>query len=311
MFEFFKNIISSSIQLPIGKNQLEKYNQDFFVDKNIQNEIKQKGFAVRKLLGSEQIDLLKNDFSEILERDDNEITDLFWNSGRAQSIIVRNMAKSTIQKNVQPYLEQFFLPDKADWMGGVFVIKPPTKRSELNPHQDSSHVEENQFMSVYAWCTLTDVTVENGALHVVPGSHRFGNTQRSLNVPWQFTPYTDILWKYAQPVEMKAGDVLFFDSASIHCSTINKSQDYRLAVNFFVKQKEADFLHYYVGEETEKNQVEKFIVDMDFYYDKDFEKRPGQEYLKKGEEKLINLQLNAKKMIKLCELGKDYISSTN
>lgn len=304
MLEFIKNIFRSDSPLLIGENELEKYHQDFFVDKSIQNEIKQKGFAVRKLLDNNQIIQLKNDFSHILERKDNDITDLFWNSGRAQSTIVRNLAKSTIQKNVQPYLEKFFLPNKADLMGGVFVIKPPSKNSELNPHQDSSHVEENNYMSVYAWCTLTDVTVENGALHLVPGSHRFGNTQRSLNVPWQFTPYTDILWKYALPVEMKAGEVLFFDSASIHCSTINKSQEYRLAINFFIKQKEADFLHYYVGEETAENQVEKFLVDMDFYYDKDFEKRPGEEYKKKGEEKSINLHLNPKKVKSFCEKGK-------
>ena len=193
MFEFIKNILPFKKNLPIDETHLLKYDQDFFVDKSIQNEIKQKGFAVRKLLGNEQVNLLKNDFSDIFEREDNEITELFWNSGRAKSTIVRNMARTTIQKNVQPYLEKFFLPNKADLMGGVFVVKPPSSTSELNPHQDSSHVEENQFMSVYAWCTLTDVTINNGALHIILGSHRFGNTQRSLNVPWQFAPYTDVL----------------------------------------------------------------------------------------------------------------------
>lgn len=303
MLEFVRNFFSSKGDLPVSDAQLIKYSQDFFVDKSIQEEIKGKGFAVRRLLHDEQIWELRDDFEQIYQREDHEISELFWNSGRAKSVIVRNLARETIQKNVKPYLENFFLPEKADLMGGVFVVKPPTNKSELNPHQDSSHVEEDRYMSVYAWCTLTDVTVKNGAMHVIPGSHRFGNTQRSLNVPWQFLPYTDVLWQYAVPVEMKAGEVLFFDGAAIHCSPINQTNDFRLAINFFIKQKEADFLHYYVGDETAKDKVEKFLVDMSFYYDKDFEKRPTEEYSKRGEEVSVNLKLNEKRVRKMCELG--------
>ncbi|MCO5229621.1 MAG: phytanoyl-CoA dioxygenase family protein [Chitinophagales bacterium] len=307
MLATFRNILKIGFELPISDGELVKYNQDFFLDKSIQDELKQKGYAVRNLLQIEQIDNLKTDFFEILKREDSEIKDLFWNSGRPSSVVVRNMAKESVYKYVRPYLEQFFLPDQADLMGGVFVVKPPTDKSELNPHQDSSHVEEDQYMSVYAWCPLQDVTVNNGALHVVPGSHRFGNTQRSLNVPWQFDSYLDLLWKYSIPVEMKAGEVVFFDSATIHCSPANFSEQYRIAVNFFIKQKKADFLHYYVGDETSKGKVEKFLVDMSFFYDKEFEKRPTEEYPKKGEEVFKNLKLNSQKVEAWCRIGAGFI----
>lgn len=298
MFDIITKIFRRSYP---SKVDLRKYSQDFFVDPTIQEEIILKGFAVRRLLDGEQIKKLKSDFDEIHQRDDHEIGEQFWNSGRAKSTIVRNMARKSINENVYPNLQTFFQPEKADLMGGVFVVKPPTDKSELNPHQDSSHVEEDKFLSVYAWCTLIDTTIYNGALHFIPGSHLFGNAQRSLNVPWQFAPFTDILWQYAQPVEMKAGEVVFFDSATIHCSPANFANQFRVAVNFFIKQRSADFLHYYVGEETQKGKVEKFLVDMDFYYDKDFEKRPSSEYPKKEDENYIDLRLTRKKVERLCK----------
>lgn len=161
-------------------------------------------------------------------------------------------------------------------------------------------MEEEKYISVYAWCALTDVTLQNGAMHIVPGSHFFGNSQRSLNIPWQFEPFTDILWEYAVPVPMHAGEVLFFDSAAIHCSPPNKDEHLRLAVNFFVKPSESPFLHYFQDSGESEGMVEKFAVDINFYYDKDFEKRPGTEYPLVGKERYINLHLSPQKLRQWC-----------
>lgn len=288
--------------LPVEEQDLRKYDTLLFKDKSIQQELAEKGFAVRNLLSETQINQLKKDFDKILQHPDNEIGTYFWNSGRAKSVEVRNMAKKSIDENVKPFLEDFFLAEKAELMGGVFVAKPASEHSQLNPHQDSSHVEENQYISVYCWCTLTDVDVKNGAMHVVPGSHRFGNTQRSLNIPWQFEPHVKTLWKYAKPIPMKAGQVLFFDSAAIHCSQPNHSKDLRLAVNFFVKPSNCRFLHYYRDEKTPEGLVEKYEVDMSFYYDKAFTERPGSEYLLVGYDIYNDLQLDEKKVKHWCKM---------
>lgn len=305
MFQLL-NIFQKKRPLPVGDDILKKYETPLFKDMSIQQEIAQNGFAVRNLLSDEQISALKSDFQEILQHPDNEITGLFWNSGRAKSVEVRNLAKRSIDQHIKPYLQDLFLPNKMDLMGGVFVAKPVSNQSELNPHQDSSHVEEDKFMSVYAWTTLTDVSVQNGALHVVPGSHRFGNSQRSLNVPWQLDPFVKTLWKYAIPVPMKAGQVLFFDSATIHCSPPNNGKELRLAVNFFIKPSEARFLHYYQDELTPEGMVEKFHVDMDFFYNKDFQQRPGSEYPMIGYEIYNNLQLDNATIEHWCKVSKKH-----
>ena len=134
----------------INKNLLIKYEQPFFVNTIIQKEIAQKGFAIADLIGENEVNELVSDFKVILSRNDSEFGHLFWNSGRVKSTIVRNLARNSVEKNVQPYLEKFFLPQKAELMGGVFVVKPSGSDGGLNPHQDSSHVEEGKYLSVYA-----------------------------------------------------------------------------------------------------------------------------------------------------------------
>jgi len=282
----------------INKNLLIKYEQPFFVNTIIQKEIAQKGFAIADLIGENEVNELVSDFKVILSRNDSEFGHLFWNSGRVKSTIVRNLARNSVEKNVQPYLEKFFLPQKAELMGGVFVVKPSGSDGGLNPHQDSSHVEEDKYLSVYAWCPMTDVNNTNGALCVIPGSHLWGNKHRSLNIPWQFEPFIKDLWKLAVPLNIKAGQVVFFDSAAIHCSKPNFSNEIRIATNFFVKHSEADFLHFF-ADDSAPQKIEKYRVDMDFYYNKNFLQRPTEEYTFVGEEQYSDLKLTKKKLIKL------------
>jgi hypothetical protein len=282
----------------------DKYEHLFFKDKSIQQEIAIKGYAVRKLLEAPAIQALKMRFADILQHPDNGVTEQFWNSGRAENIDIRNMAKAAIDQYLKPDLEHFFPAKAVDLMGGVFVAKPPGKDSGLNPHQDSSHVDEHRFFSVYAWTALDDTFEKNGAVYIVPGSHLFGNHQRSLNIPWQFQPYTDILWQYAVPVPMKEGEVLFFDSAAIHCSPPNETDQLRLGVNFFIKPKVSPFLHYYQKKDDIGAPVEKFEVNTDFYYKEDFLSRPPAKYPFAGAENYHRLHLNKKKVHQLCENGR-------
>lgn len=291
----------------LRKEQLSgKYLEPFFKDTSIQQEIARKGFAVRKLIKPEQIFSLKEAFAEIAQHPDADIQDEFWNSGRCASTDVRMMAKRAIDMHVKPALEGMFLPGIMDLMGGVFVAKPPGPKTALNPHQDSSHVEEATYCSLYAWTALDDTNELNGPVHVVPGSHLFGNHQRSLNIPWQFEPYTDILWEYAEPVFMQAGEVLFFDSAAIHCSPPNETDDMRLGVNFFVKPLASPFLHYFQAASGSSAPIEKFSVGINFYYEEDFLQRPPSKYPLLGTEHYHDLYLDERRVRKLCEEGRQF-----
>lgn len=279
----------------------ERYDKPFFRDKSIQQQIKERGYAVADLIDQPAIDALYKGFDEITAIMPEVTQGEFWNSGRAASTEVRNIARRYLDTYVKDKLKDFFDLDHVEFMGGVYVAKPPSAESALSPHQDSSHVDEREFMSVYCWTTLTDTTVENGAIHAIPGSHKFGNLWRSLNVPWQFSGYEELLKEYSVPVPMKAGQVFFFDSACIHSSPPNYTDTLRLATNYYVKPKASPILHHYVDETTPKGQVEVFSVDADFYYNYDFESRPPEIYPKLGTEPAIDLHLSEAKLRRMCE----------
>ena len=222
---------------------IDRYGINFFLDKDFQSELAKKGYAIGPLLTPEDVAQLKSDFEEFQKQVPGGIPVQFWPSGRAADPKIRNFARDAIERMVPKRLTQYFNPEVADFVGGTFLIKPPGPKTDLWPHQDSSHVDESQSFSVYAWIPLVDTEVHNGALHVLPGSHLFGNRHRSLNVPWEYEGLQNIMFKYLVPLPMKAGQVCFFDSATIHYSPDNLSDDFRVAVNYFVKPLAEPFLH--------------------------------------------------------------------
>lgn len=288
---------------------LEKYEKPFFKDKSIQQEIKKKGYAIRNLIDLDAVNNLKSSFDQILQHKCFEMTGLFWSSGRSSSTEIRNLAKNAIDEHIKSALMNVVMDEYVELIGGVFVVKPPSKESSLSPHQDSSHINEDTDMSIYAWCALTDTHIKNGAVYVLPGSHLFGNIHRSLNIPWQFEPYKELMWEYCIPLPMKAGEVLFFDSALIHCSPPNLTDELRLGANFFIQPKGVPFTHYYRDETTPNGFVEKFHVSIDFYYNEDFEKRPSDKYPFLGMETYRDLKLSTKRLKKLCELALEYANN--
>ena len=245
-----------------------------FINKEITAQIEKNGFVVKPLLEQPDLISLQQSFKALKKKANNSIKKTFWPSGRHEDPLVRNFAKQEIEKVVPKRLEQFIDLEKTDLIGGTFLVKPPSRKSALNPHQDSSHVDERNGFSVYAWIPLQDVTKWNGRFHYLPHSHTWGIHQRSLSVPWPLKENANDLWKFMKPIPMRAGEVLFFHSALIHSSPANFSFKTRLAVNYYLHPKGTPFCHFYKDEQTPLDKVEMFEVTPDFFYSEDFESRP-------------------------------------
>jgi len=100
-------------------------------------------------------------------------------------------------------------------------------------HQDQSFFPHRDHSLVAAFMPLVDTTIENGALHVVPGSHKLGPIEhfpdnnggyRLKSEEWPLSRGT--------PVMAKAGDVLFFNYLTVHGSSPNQSNARRTALIF-------------------------------------------------------------------------------
>jgi hypothetical protein len=109
----------------------------------------------------------------------------------------------------------------------MFYFKPPGARGQ-DFHQDNFYLRVHPGTCVAAWTAIDDADQENGGLLVVPGSHTFGIICPETADPARSftTEHVDIPEGYrAVPVDMNAGDVLFFAGSVIHGSYPNGSAE--------------------------------------------------------------------------------------
>lgn len=149
-------------------------------------------------------------------------------------------------------------------MCGSFIVKSPGPESGMCVHQDMSLVDESRFTGINIWVPLVDLTVQNGALFVIPGSHRLFPTYRGSSIPEFFSPVMGDMIDYLHPVLLKAGEAVFFDQSIIHFSPPNYSDKLRIVTNTYFTHKDAEFRTYFYDKENHRGGVEAFAQDEHF-----------------------------------------------
>jgi hypothetical protein len=153
----------------------------------------------------------------------------------------------------------------------TFIMKEPgEKQSALELHIDPSMTDESLFVpAVNLWCALSDVTVANGALHVVPGTEHHASATRpytgngGLVIGHPFGNVKPLLkTKYARDIEVSAGEAVIFSTKLLHGSAPNLSGDRRIAFHCLLTQAEAPLQYHLMNSPTE---VEVFEVDDAFF----------------------------------------------
>jgi len=83
-------------------------------------------------------------------------------------------------------------------------------------HQDSYYFAFDNRPQVGVWLAVTEATLENGCLHVMPGSHREPVHEhvpdRRPNAQYGYTEIVDYDMSNSVPVLMQPGDLLVFHS---------------------------------------------------------------------------------------------------
>lgn len=100
------------------------------------------------------------------------------------------------------------------------VFKPLAKQNEVPWHQDFIN-RPSEPLKYIAWIAIDDVTKENGAMKIIPKTHKLGFLPFHT-IPGE-THHTRLLTDGIdldsfQFVEMKAGDVLIFNQLLLHSS---------------------------------------------------------------------------------------------
>ena len=283
--------------------QLENRKDSFFLDEQRHNSFLKNGWClIEQVVNQEEIGSFLQTYEEISHMEGFHIDKHLLNSGRLFNPHIRQKVQNVINKNAKTILPRLFNMDKVDSnTGGAYQVKPPSDQSDLQIHQDSTVIDEQKDYCLFVWIPFCDVTETNGPIWVLPGSHLWGNTQRSLGVPWNFLKHIDVLRKYMFPVTLKAGDVLVFDPALVHSSTPNFSTETRCAITITVLRKNYQLVYYFKGKNDPPDTIEKYEVDEKFYLGYDFESRPDETKHKKTVEEYKSFDLTERQLVKLIE----------
>jgi hypothetical protein len=150
--------------------------------------------------------------------------------------------------------------------GGAFLYKIPSDNSDLFIHQDWTVVDESEHVALNIWVPLCDITIENGPLMVIPGSH-YSNypTLRAPTMRYFFDHDIEMAMKQLEPILVKAGTAVVLNQSLVHYSPPNTSGRIRKAITAGLKTKDAQMIFHFKDPENPTSSIEKFEMDDDFF----------------------------------------------
>lgn len=123
------------------------------------------------------------------------------------------------------------------------MTKHPGFSSQTSWHQDIRYWRFDRPELISTWLALGPENVENGSLLVIPGSHKLniepGRFDAALFLRTDLEENADILGT-AIPVELEAGDVLFFHSRTLHAAGQNSSTQIKRSIVFTYHTRDND-----------------------------------------------------------------------
>ena len=241
------------------------------LDPELDAELREVGFTLAvPLLDEAEVEALRRLHSQLV-RLVGEPEGPWFTTGMIAERDTRRWIFDAVGEIVLPRLTELLGPS-AKAMSGNLHVNPVHDGGGLGPHQDIAIVDETVSSTLNAWVGLSDTSEENGALRFVPCSHRFGNVDRSLATPWAFEGLHEVFWANSVRVEAQAGQVILFDTATIHCSTPNRSGEPRAAANALVRHRDQPLQHLVARGDDD---VDVYRIDEAFLVEDDVTSAPS------------------------------------
>lgn len=267
-----------------------------FVDEDLDRELAIEGFVVVDLLDDATLAELR-DLAEGVYVDERH-------GFHASNLSGSHDYRREVARRVAPIVERaaghLFVDHEA--YTASLLMKWPDEDSAFHSHQDWTMVDETRYRTVNVWCPLGDTTVDNGALRLAPGSHMVLDSIRCSPMPpvgYQ-NPGWAVGWQEMHPVEVRAGQVVIFDHAVLHSSGPNTTEQPRMAVAAAFKPREASLYHWYLPDAS-STELERFLIDADFFADIDIGERPDYEVV--GTEDFVWRDLTREELLETCGLA--------
>jgi ectoine hydroxylase-related dioxygenase (phytanoyl-CoA dioxygenase family) len=157
---------------------------------------------------------------------------------------------------------------------GVVMDKFPGLLSECKPHRDWSVTDEKRFESAVIWSSLKDITMKNGPVYFLPGSHKASTFLQVPFAEWPYQKFEAIIKKYSQIVLVNKGDLVVYSSRVVHGSLPNLSGEDRPVITMGITDFDAQLVYYYKDAEMGDEPVEGYNVESEFFHTHRFGTRP-------------------------------------
>jgi hypothetical protein len=211
--------------------------------------LRRDGYVVVDLIAPDAATALRRRFLDRHGHDRHDLTDFqppdfeiaLWDT----DLGYRREVDAMIDEATTPALCALFTRQRP--VGRSFMVKWPAAPGSAGwdgvPdifHSDSPYVDERDGSRSYGvWVALQDVDERNGCVHVVPHSHRLPRTLRGWGIEAPWLAHEEVLRRHQVPVRLGAGQAFVWDSALVHRSGPNRTDDPRVAVTVLVADPDA------------------------------------------------------------------------
>lgn len=223
--------------------------QKILQDTRLDVELLEKGFVVIPFLNSDEVEALRHFYFE----NHPQQSEGMYATAHVSDIDFRIRMNDRIKDEFARAIEDTF--ENCNPLGGSFIAKGRGSRGTLHPHQDWNLVNEDEYRSFNIWVPLVDLNENNGAIKILPESHAWLKTYRSLNIPPVYASVNELLWEKMETLYMKAGEALIYDHRLLHASGENNTEELRLAAVYGIIPKDAQMYYYH---KVDDGTVEEF-----------------------------------------------------
>ncbi len=235
-----------------------------FLDEIKNKELERQGFAVVSLLNQEEID----DLTIFFYQEHTKLPAGMYATSHAADLSLRKAMNDKIQKVCKRAVKSTF--GNVQTLGGTFMAKCKGENGSIHPHQDWSIVNEHEFFSYNVWLPLVDTTEENGTLLILPKSHTLLKNTRGLNIPSSFESVVKDVWKYMQPINLKAGQALVYDHRMLHASGLNNTDIPRLVLVYGIIPENATMRLFF----GRNDSIEEYECSPEYYFNENIFQEP-------------------------------------
>ena len=189
---------------------------------------------------------------------ENDVRDKFLYSTMACNVEDNLKIHHQVLELLTPFLSSVL--DNYKTFSSTFLIKP-AKGEEMDLHQDWSFTNEQEYQAMTLWLPLHDVSEKNGSVFILPQSHLYYRNKRSDSLPTARIKRSNFN-HHIVTIQLKKGDVLFFNPAVFHGSHANSSNEHRRIITMTILPQDAPFIYY---NKLSERYVEALLLEPDAF----------------------------------------------